>query len=157
MASNAYEYALNLLSARAYTARNLRRKLTLKDYEAEQISTAMARLESAGLIDDRNYAREFARQRLTVGGSSVRRVKQDLQRKGVNVEAIRAAIDELMDEEAIDVDRSLDAAVRKKLSNLRHIDRDTTRRRLFGYLARRGFEIGDIQRAVARIEKETDD
>ncbi len=152
MATSAYEYALNLLSARAYTTRNLRRKLTLREYDAEQISAAVERLERAGLLDDEKYAREFARQRLTVGGSSVRRVKQDLQRKGVTAGAIGVAIDDVLEQEAVDVDRSLDAAVRKKLATLRDVDDATRRRRLFAYLARRGFEIEDIQRAIKRIE-----
>ena len=44
MASDAYEYALNLLSARAYTVRNLRVKLTQRDFETPEIDSAIARL-----------------------------------------------------------------------------------------------------------------
>ncbi len=148
MAGSAYEYALNLLSARAYTTRNLRRKLVQKEFGNEEVGVAMERLVAAGLLDDAKYAEEFARQKLTVGRSSVRRVQQDLARRGIGATQIRSAIDSVMDEEAVDTSHSIDAAARKKLASMGGIELDKKRRRLFGFLARRGFEIADIQRAV---------
>ena len=151
MPNNAHEYALNLLSARAYTARNLRRKLVQKEFEPADVETAMERLVASGLIDDSRFASEYARQKLTTGGSSVRRVKQDLMRRGLSAENIRAAIEQVVAEETVDIVKSIDAAARKKFASMGNIAPDVARRRLFGFLARRGFEIDDIRRAIERV------
>ena len=144
----AYEYSLNLLSARAYTERAIRRKLTQKLFHAKEIDAAVDRLVSARLIDDEKYAEEFARQKLVNRGSSVRRVHQDLSRRGISSEVARAAVDRVRDTEVVDIVASIEAVARKKLASMGDLDEETKRRRLFGFLARRGFELEDIKRAI---------
>ena len=151
MARKAYEYALDLLSARAYTTRNLRRKLTQKEFEPDEIESAVNRLLDAGLLDDAKYAREFARQKLTTGGSSVRRVQRALVVKGISSELARTATDVVIDEEQVEIEQSIESAARKKVASMGDLPRDVKRRRLFAFLARRGFEISDIKRAVDRL------
>jgi regulatory protein len=143
-----YEYSLNLLSARAYTERGLRRKLEQKEFDPAEVDAAIERLTSARLIDDEKYAEEFARQKLLNGGSSVRRVVQDLRRKGVSVELARAAVARVSENEPVDIAASVESQARKKLASMGGLDDDTKRRRLFAFLARRGFELDDIKRAV---------
>jgi regulatory protein len=143
-----YEYSLNLLSARAYTERALRRKLAQKEFDQADIDAALERLTSARLIDDEKFAEEFARQKLVNGGSSVRRVVQDLRRKGVSVELARAAVARVSENEPVDIAASVESQARKKLASMGGLDDDTKRRRLFAFLARRGFELDDIKRAV---------
>jgi regulatory protein len=143
-----YEYSLNLLSARAYTERGLRRKLEQKEFDPAEVDAAIERLTSARLIDDEKYAEEFARQKLVNGGSSVRRVVQDLRRKGVSVELARAAVARVSENEPVDIAASVESQARKKLASMGGLDDDTKRRRLFAFLARRGFELDDIKRAV---------
>jgi len=151
MTQKAYEYALNLLAARAYTTRNLRRKLVGKEFEVEEVEAAMERLASSGLLDDEKYASEFARQRLVIGGSSVRRVEQDLARKGISRDVAKAAAAAVVDEEEVDTEGSLERAARKKLASLGALDLQVKRRRLFAFLARRGFELDDINRVIDRL------
>ncbi len=146
--ASAYEYALNLLSARAYTARNIRRKLERKGFAGDDVGDAVARLEGAGLIDDAKFAAEFARQRLTTGGSSVRRVKQDLARMGISAGEIQTAVGGVLENESVDELRSIGEAARKKLVSMGGLADEVKRRRLFAFLARRGFEISDIQRVM---------
>ncbi len=144
----AYEYSLNLLSARAYTERALRRKLTQKQFDAKEIDAALERLIGARLIDDEKFAEEFARQKLVNRGSSVRRVQQDLSRRGISREMARAAVDRVRESEVVDIGASIEAAAKKKLAAMSDLDDETKRRRLFGFLARRGFELEDIKRAI---------
>jgi SOS response regulatory protein OraA/RecX len=42
----------------------------------------------------------------------------------------------------------VESQARKKLASMGGLDDDTKRRRLFAFLARRGFELDDIKRAV---------
>jgi regulatory protein len=149
--NNPYEYALNLLSARAYTARNLRRKLVQKEFDPAEIETAMERLVASRLIDDARFASEYARQKLTLGGTSARRVEQQLQQRGIARDIAKEAVGSVVEDEEIDSASSAENVARKKFKSLSGLDVDTQRRRLFGFLARRGFDVDDVKRAVAAV------
>ena len=151
MANSPYEYALNLLSARAYTVRNLRRKLTQKGFEPAEAERAVERLLASGLLDDDNFAAEFARQRLVVAGASVRRVEHDLIRRGISPESAKAATRAVVEEEALDFGASIERLARKKLASLGDLEPHIKRRRVFGFLARKGYELDDINRTIVRI------
>ena len=97
MARTAYEYALDLLSARAYTSASLRRKLKQKEFPADEVEAAVTRLVEGGLLDDRKFAVEFARQKIAVGGASVRRVRQQLAQKGIPSSDADDAIERMLD------------------------------------------------------------
>ncbi|MEO8192507.1 MAG: regulatory protein RecX [Gemmatimonadales bacterium] len=151
MARSAHDYALTLLSARAYTRRDLRRKLAQKEFDPADIDAVMERLEASGLLNDERYAAEYARQKLVSGGMSVRRVELDLARKGIARDVARAAAASVVEEEHLDAKASVERAARKKLLSLGDLDHQVKRRRLFAYLARRGFELDDIKQAVDRV------
>ena len=151
MANSPYEYALNLLSARAYTVRNLRRKLTQKGFEPAEAERAVERLLASGLLDDDKFAADFARQRLVVSGASVRRVEHDLIRRGISPESAKAATRAVVEEEALDFGASIERLARKKLASLGDLEPHIKRRRVFGFLARKGYELDDINRTIVRI------
>jgi regulatory protein len=151
MTANPYEYALNLLAERAYTVRNLRRKLVQKGFEPLEAERALERLQASRLVDDEKFAAEFARQRLVVAGASVRRVEQDLIRRGIASESARAATRAVVEEEQLDFGDSIDRLALKKLTSLGDLEAHVKRRRLFGFLARKGYELDDINRTLSRI------
>jgi regulatory protein len=151
MTGKAYEYALNLLSARAYSTRNLRRKLVQKEFEVSDVDAVMHRLTESGLLDDARFAREYARQKLVVGGSSSRRVQQDLAKRGIPLELARESVAAVVDEECVDTFALCERAAVKKIKSMAGLDDDTKRRRLFGFLARRGHGLDDIKKAIATI------
>lgn len=151
MATTPYEYALNLLAQRAYTVRNLRRKLLQKGIEAAEAERAVERLQANGLLDDQKFAAEFARQRLVVSGASVRRVEQDLIRRGISPDSAKAATRSVVSEEHVDFAGSMERLARKKLASLGDLEPPIKRRRVFGFLARKGYELDDINRTLARI------
>ena len=151
MATSPFEYALNLLAARPYTVRNLRRKLTQKKFEPAEAEKAVERLLASGYLDDEKYAAEFAWQRLVVAGASARRVEQDLMRRGISSESAKAATRAVVAEEKVDFSGSMERLALKKLGLLGDLDRHVKRRRLFGFLARKGYELDDINQTLARI------
>src|SRR6266852_791244 len=93
---SAYEYALNLLSARPYTARNLRRKLAQKEFAAAEADAAIERLVGNGLLDDGRYAMQFARGKLLGPGASRRRIRQQLFQRGIKGDLADSAIDSVI-------------------------------------------------------------
>ena len=151
MPRSAYDYSLDLLSARAYTIRNLRRKMVEKGYAGDDVDGAISRLVASGLLDDRKYAAEYARQKIAVGGASVRRVKQELTRKGIDVRTAEEAVAQTLESESVDQDAAIEKIALRQLRSMGDLDALAKRRRLFAFLARKGYELDDIKRAVGRL------
>ena len=149
--ATAYNYALNLLSARPYAIRALHRKLIQKEYSAADADDAIRRLVDAGLLDDAKYAAQYARSKIVSSGMSKRRLQQDLYRKGIKPDVSAAAISQVIADEEIDTAVVIEAVARKKLAQLGDLEPLVLRRRLFGFLARRGYDVDEIKSVVARL------
>ena len=148
---SAYNYALNLLAARPYATRALQRKLIQKEYSAADADDAVRRLVSAGLLDDAKYAEQYARSKMLATGASKRRLTQDLYRKGIKSDIASTAIDHVVADEEIDTAAMIERVARKKLAQLGDLEPLVLRRRLFGFLARRGYDVDEIKRVVAAL------
>ena len=143
-----YDRALNLLAFRARSARELRRKLVEKGEEPALADAAVERLQARGLLDDGDFARQFTRAKVLGAGASKRRVQQELFRKGVARETADAAISEVFEDEQVDEQAIVDEAARKKARALAKLDPATRRRRLYGFLARKGYDGEQIRSAM---------
>ena len=75
----------------------------------------------------------------------------------VNRSAAVAAISETFAEEHIDEGATIERVAEKKLRTLAKVDDLTRRRRLYGFLARRGFDMDAINDVVARLMLRTAD
>jgi regulatory protein len=146
-----YDRALNLLALRARSARELRRQLVRKGEPADQVDAAIARLQVAGFLDDGAFARQFARSKAVGAGMSRRRIQQELGRRGVARQIGDDAIADVFEEEQLDERAVVEQAARKKLRSLKNLDADTRKRRLYAYLARRGYDLDDIRRAMQAV------
>lgn len=144
MARTPYDRALDLLSQRPYTARDLRRKLVQKEVPAEEADAVIARLAEAGLVDDAKYALQYARSKLLGSGSSRRRIKQDLARKGVKGDVATEAVEQVIVDEEVDTKALIERVARKKLASMGDLEPLVMRRRLFAFLARRGYDPDEI-------------
>ena len=147
----AYNYALNLLSARPYAVKALHRKLIQKEYSAADAEDAIRRLVDAGLLDDAKYAAQYARSKIVSSGTSKRRLQQDLYRKGIKTDVSAAAIGQVIEDEEIDTAAVVEQVARKKLAQLGDLEPLVVRRRLFAFLARRGYDIDEIKRVVGAM------
>ena len=153
MAASAYDYALNLLTARPYTARNLRRKLVQKGFAAPVVDTAMERLLGNGLVDDKRYAAQFARGQLLGPGASKRRIRQQLYQRGIPGEVADLAIETVIEEEAVDLEAVVERDARKKAASLAGLAAVVIRRRLYAHLARRGYDVDEINTVLKKVLK----
>lgn len=146
-----YDRAVNLLAFRGRSSSELARALQRKGEDKAHVEWAVARLAEQGLIDDAAFARSFARSKVVDGKQSRRRVQQDLARKGVPRALSDEAIDTIIEEEGVDQLAIVEEAARKKLRSLSGLDAAVRRRRLYGFLARRGYDLDDIHRALEAI------
>jgi len=140
----AFDRAAAALGRRARRAHELERWLLQRGFDRADVTDAVQRLTEIGAIDDSQFARAFARSRALGKGMSKRRLAQELSRRGVDSRMADAAIADVLEEESVDERALLEAAARKKLAVLRGQEPDAVRKRLYGYLARRGYASSDI-------------
>jgi len=147
----AYNYALTLLAARPYSSSALRRKLGQKEYGAADADDAIRRLLDNGLLNDARFAEQFARSKMLSTGASKRRVTQDLYRKGIKGDLATQAIANVVEQDEIDPAAVIERVAKKKLAQLGDLEPVILRRRLFGFLARRGYDLDEIKRVVSLL------
>ena len=143
-----YDRALDVLALRARSAADLRRTLVRKGEPPELVDLAVERLLNAGFLDDASFARQFARSRVLGAGLSRRQIASELARRGIARDIAATAIEEVFGEERVDEEATLERLARKKLGTLGRLDAFTQRRRLYAFLARRGYDADDIGRVV---------
>lgn len=146
-----YDRALNLLAFQARSARDLRRRLVQKGEPAEHVDRAIERLTAQGLLDDAQFARQLARSKVASQGASRRRLQQEMFKRGVAREVADEAIAEVYEDEQVDEGVLVEEMARKKVRSLARLDPEARRRRLYAFLARRGYEGEAIRRAMRAV------
>jgi regulatory protein len=149
-----YDRALNMLAFRARSSSELARALVRKGEEKADVDRAVVRLQEQGLLDDAAFARSFARAKVVGASQSRRRVQQGLARKGVARDVSDAAIATVLEEEEVDQRAIVEVAARKKLRSLARLEPLVRRRRLYAFLARRGYDGDDIRSVMASVGEE---
>ncbi len=138
----ALQDALRRVTRRMTSRRRLDDKLRLAGHEAHARAAALDRLETSGLLDDESLGRALLREAERQKPAGPALLKQKLYRAGIP----SPLIDQLMRErqaqpEALaDVkDRAL-AMLKRKAQTMSRLDDATRRRRLLGFISRRGFD-----------------
>ena len=135
----AREAALRLLAVRPRSAAELARRLRMKGYGPEIGEEVIGRLREMGMIDDAAFAGTLVRDRVRLRPQGSRRLASELRQKGVDDETARAAIRETIEGEATD-EHDLARRAAEKWRTRAGEEPERARRRLHGFLARRGFD-----------------
>ena len=141
------EAALRLLTHRQRSAAELRRRLIARQFPAAIVDACLADLERARLIDDALFADTLARERLRSKPMGKVRLRSELRAKGVDEEIADHAIDEAFDAEP-EGELELARRAARKFRPRPAAEAMAERRRLYGFLARRGFTPDTISRVV---------
>jgi regulatory protein len=150
VADLAYLAALRLLAGHDYTVAALARKLEQRGHPPEQVTLAMARLVAERLLDDRRYAERFIEQCRESGRYVGYRLRQELKRRGVPADLAAKALADAPPES------SEELALARQLISRRYAgfdpvaSHDRDRRRVIGFLQRRGFSAGVIRQLLDR-------
>ena len=139
-----YTLALQWLSLRELSARQLRQRLTRREVAAEAIDAVILRLQQSGVLDESRMARAAARLETTIKGRGPARTRQKLKALGLADDDIARALDAALEE--VDVATLLDRALEKRLRREKKGDvRDpAVVRRVVGALVRQGFAPGAV-------------
>ncbi len=147
--------AVRLLAGRARTRADLATRLRSKGLAPEAIDQALGDLERAGYIDDEQYARDRIEMLLRNSRRGAVALVHALMGDGLPEDLARRIVAERLEGE--DSGQWALEVARERAGSLRGLDGETARRRLYGYLRRRGFEHGEALRAVDEALSEPDD
>lgn len=142
------ERILYLIGDMDRTEQNIREKLRASGYTGDIADRAIESLKEYGYIDDARYARMYAESLRDGKNKSIRAIESALYAKGVSKEAVSEAVEGLdFDEE----EQILKALAKKGYTAeaLSEADADT-KRKLYGFLARRGFSHGAISNIIRK-------
>ncbi len=140
-AHRAHEKALYLLEHRAHSKKELERKIARAEFDREAAHAAAERMEELGLIDDEQYARRLAQELFTRKKFGVRRVRQELQQKGIDDALIALVLEEFSPEQDETVEKIRDIIERKYPMAQ---EDEKVRRRAVAALQRYGYKLEDI-------------
>jgi len=150
--ADAFQRCLNAahgyLSYRPRSEFELRERLSRRGFDGGSVEAVLARLKEAALVDDVEFAQFWHDNRQTFSPRSGSLTRMELRRKGIAEEVIRRVTGIVSDDES---------AYRAALAKARRLplsDYQTFRRRLGGYLRRRGFGYGVISKTVEQLWQE---
>ncbi len=143
--AEALRIGLRYLSVRPRSRLEVVRRLRRDRMTGETIERTLDRLVELKYLDDADFAAAFARDRIRLRPCGARRMQSDLLSRGVSRSDAEAGIRAAMSEEDVTETELLERVASARAGRLTGRDRESARRRLFGYLARRGFSTGSVR------------
>ncbi|MDD2271169.1 MAG: regulatory protein RecX [Desulfuromonadaceae bacterium] len=150
-AERAYQYALRLLTGRDYTAARLKQKLVVREVSGQDCEDVILRLQREGWLDDVRYAGRFAESALASGRYYGVRLRLEMRRRGFDSNVVDEALAPLLAERD-EISEVRSAAERRYPGFSYSAASDRDKRRLVGFLQRRGFGFSAIMRALRTEE-----
>lgn len=141
----AKEKALNLLSYKEYTTKQLTDRLK-RHTDEESAEQAVARMEELGLLDDDDYAERFARDLSERKKFGILRIRQEMRQRGLTNEQIEYATSLLRS----DPEEKMREIIARKYP-LAYED-EKVRRRAFSALMRMGYPAAEVRRVLTVSE-----
>jgi regulatory protein len=133
----AKQTALRLLSARAYTEKQLRERLIKAGIRTESIDEVIDWLKGLKYIDDKRFAQEWVSLRMQRKGYGPIRLRQELLFKGVDEESINEALESCLDQDQLL--KSAQVQAEKQMLRYGDITAEKAYLRVYGFLKRKGF------------------
>ena len=147
-AGNAKRYSFRLLSYRARSERELRERLEKKGFPEEVISSTLKSLVRSGFLDDRALASNLKRQAFENKLLGYEGAKSFMMKRGLSREVVESALGYDEDTEARNIQKLLD----KKLKSMGNYLTEGEQKRLWSFLARRGYSFGIIKKALRELK-----
>ncbi len=153
--AKARDAALRLLGVRARSRWELCDRLRRRGFDPVLVEGVVAALESVGLVDDREFAKLWADERVRLRPVGPRRLTQELLSKRVPREIVYELVRETYEEH-----RELDLARRALAKRARRPKSDQWKReraRMQTFLVRRGFSYETAAQVLRELEAETNE
>ena len=135
--------AMHLLTDMARTESQLRDKLKRNMYPEDVISQAIAYVKSFGYINDEAYIENFIQSKRET--KSRKEIYALLLGKGVSSEQIDLVFEQCYEKNT--EQEAISHLIRKRNVDILHVSEQELRK-LYGYLARKGFQYDDIRQVI---------
>jgi len=142
--SKALNKALEIISRRIHSEKEVRDKLRKKNFRSDVIDKSIENLKKIGYINDEIFAREWLESRISYKPKGRALIKRELLYKGVNPEIMERVLELVYnkDREKKELERLY--RERKKIIGKKHQEKD----KLVRYLISRGFLWEDIKDTI---------
>lgn len=144
----AINYAFLLLKFRLRSEKELFQRLKDKKFDIATIKKTLSFLKEKGFVNDEDFACAWIESRLKKP-FGLKRIKQELKLKGIANEIIDKQISRIK-ENYSEEELVLEIA-RNRLNKLKDLDAQKAKRRVFAYLARRGYSPEVICEALHQL------
>ena len=144
----ALQRALNFLSYRPRSEKEVRQNLKKHKYHEGVIDEIIERLKRGGLVNDESFAGLWVENRSEFRPRGERMLRSELRQKGIPDDVISGAVENL-DETSLAI-----KAAQKKARRYRDLEWDDFRKKMYSFLARRGFHYGIISEVVPKVWEE---
>jgi regulatory protein len=133
-----------LINVRPRSIWEISTRLQKAGYGENVVNSTIDRLQSAGLVSDSEFARTWVENRCTFRPRSKRVLVLELHQKGVADDEIQSAVCNL--DEAFLAWQTAE----KYASRCKDLPFDEFRKKMFGYLTRRGFNFGTVAEVIQK-------
>ncbi|MFH1790768.1 MAG: regulatory protein RecX [Candidatus Omnitrophota bacterium] len=148
----AKKYAYRLLSIRPRSCRELADRLARRGAKEDVIRITVAGLKAEGLIDDLKFSKAWISSRLRLNPKGAAAIGRELNKKGVSEETIKRALSE----ECVDDMKTAMGAARERMKKLKGLPAAVRKRKLFAYMAQRGFDFDVIDDVIGSASESGD-
>ncbi|MBI1730320.1 regulatory protein RecX [Candidatus Acetothermia bacterium] len=138
---------LYLLSRKPHSIYETRRKLRIAGFSATTIDEIIHEATEMGWLDDQAYAKLWVHDRLSHKPKGKALLKKELREKGV----AETQIETVLNDAAIDEPALIGQLVTEQMARHQNDDPANRKRKLYGYLQRRGFSPDAIRRAMENL------
>lgn len=151
--NDAKKYALKLLAYRGRSESEVRERLARKGFSGEAISPTLDYLKRAGYLDDRLLAENLKRRALEEKRLGFQGAKDFMLKRGLPAHVVESTLDYDEDREL----RNAEKLVDKKFGCMGNYVGKSGKRRLWYFLARRGFSSGIIRKTLKDLNDSEED
>lgn len=147
--NKAFDKAVNFISIRNHSKREITDKLLKKGFNEQVIEATLSKLEEYHYIDDEIFTKSFIEQnknysKLVLCGK--------LFQKGIDADIINKYLDNITDESEVE---NCIKVINKILKSLK-IESFSDKQKLISRLSRRGYKIDVIKKALSELEIDGD-
>ena len=129
----------------------MRKKLALRQIAEQDIEPAILRLQREGWLDDHRFAARFAESALASGRYYGVRLRLEMRRRGFTSDVVEEVLAPLLAEN--DEHSEVRSAAERRSPGFSYSEAsERDRRRMVGFLQRRGFGFSVIMRALRTEE-----
>lgn len=87
-----YQDALTSLKTRLRSTKELKERLTKKEYPNQEIEEVIKTLTKQGYLNDKIYAESYVHDKISFSKDGPEKIKEELKRKGIKIEDIEQAL-----------------------------------------------------------------